>query len=62
MRFVYCCLDLSGYLGGPFEDRTGGLMSFDARARKAAEGLVADDPFQQGGLVEDWRLQVWSPQ
>jgi hypothetical protein len=34
-------LDLSERFGGRFEDRTGGLISFDAPARKAAEELVA---------------------
>ena len=51
---------LPGYLGGPFEDRTGGLIVFDAddteRARRAVEG----DPFLQEGLLEASWLKGWT--
>ncbi len=55
-------LDLSGYVGGPFEDRSGGLISFDAPVRQPAEDLVANDPFQRLDLVDAWWLKVWLPQ
>ena len=34
-------LGLGGYLGGPFDDRSGGLISFEADSREEAEGLIA---------------------
>jgi hypothetical protein len=38
-------LELPGYLGGPFVDRSGGSISFVAKTYLAAEELVAGDPF-----------------
>ncbi|HZD23023.1 MAG TPA: YciI family protein [Acidimicrobiia bacterium] len=38
------------YLGGPFADRSGGLIAFDAASSAEAERLVEDDPFPQRGL------------
>jgi len=37
-------LGLPGYAGGPFEDRSGGLILFDAPAEKQASELISDDP------------------
>ena len=36
------------YLGGPFVDRSGGLITFEIASVDEAERLVADDPFEQG--------------
>jgi uncharacterized protein YciI len=44
-------LDLSNSLGGPFADRSGGLITFEARSVEEAEQLAADDPFVREGLV-----------
>jgi uncharacterized protein YciI len=55
-------LNLTGYAGGPFEDRSGGLIIFDTPAERRAEQLVAGDPFQRRGLIDDWWLRVWLPQ
>jgi uncharacterized protein YciI len=48
-------LDLPEYLGGPFVDRTGGLITFDAADESEARSLVRDDPFVREGLI----LQSW---
>jgi uncharacterized protein YciI len=45
-------LALRDYLGGPFADRSGGLISFATDSREEAEHLVAHDPFVREGLVE----------
>jgi hypothetical protein len=40
-------LRLTGYLGGPFEDRTGGLITFETHDRGQAEHFV-DIPIRRG--------------
>jgi hypothetical protein len=52
-------LGLAHYLGGPFADRSGGLITFEAASPAAAEQLVADDPFPQRGLIEQSWLKEW---
>lgn len=53
---------LAGYLGGPFADRTGGLVTFEAPTRDEAERLVATDPFVSEGLVDRSWLKEWRPE
>ncbi len=52
-------MGLANYLGGPFADRLGGLITFDAASLAEAERLVADDPFVQRGLIEQSWLKEW---
>jgi hypothetical protein len=54
-------LGLPEYVGGPFGDRSGGLITFEAPAKERADQLVSDDPFQRAGLIGDWWLKVWVP-
>lgn len=54
-------LALPGYLGGPFADRSGGLILFEADTPTEAQQLVADDPFLREGAVDTWWLQPWLP-
>lgn len=54
-------LGFAHYLGGPFEDRTGGLITFDANDT-AAEGAVLEDPFVREDLVEVRWLKQWMPE
>ena len=54
-------LGLRGYLGGPFADRSGGLITFEAASAEEADRLVAADPFVTAGLVERGALKEWSP-
>jgi hypothetical protein len=42
-------LSLPHYVGGPFEDRSGGLILFDAPMETRASALLADDPFRTRG-------------
>lgn len=50
---------LDGYVGGPFADRTGGLISFEASSQAEASALVADDPFSVHGLLQESWLKEW---
>jgi uncharacterized protein YciI len=52
-------LQLPGYSGGPFQDRSGGLILFDAPDLEAAQALVASDPFVRHGLVTQQWLKAW---
>jgi uncharacterized protein len=55
-------LGLPGYLGGPFEDRTGGLVTFEAQDGDRARRAVDADPFVQEGLLEAHWLKQWTPE
>ena len=54
--------DLQGYLGGPFADRSGGLIIFESETAEDAARLVASDPFVIEGLVESSWLKEWRPE
>ena len=47
-----------GYLGGPFADRSGGLITFEA-LRERAEMMAAHDPFARHGLLGRHWLKEW---
>ena len=47
--------------GGPFSDRSGGLIIFAAAEERDARRMVADDPFQREALLEQWWLTAWEP-
>jgi uncharacterized protein YciI len=55
-------LGLAGYLGGPFADRTGGLITFETEDPTRAADAVDRDPFVQGGLLQSYWLKQWTPQ
>lgn len=52
-------LELSDYRGGPFADRSGGLITFEARSVEEAEQLAADDPFVREGLLTSRWVKEW---
>lgn len=52
-------LRLREYLGGPFTDRSGGLITFEVASVDEAERLVADDPFVQEDLLERRWVKEW---
>lgn len=54
-------LRLGHYRGGPFDDRTGGLITFDADDAEQAERAVREDPFVLEGLIEARWLKKWTP-
>ena len=55
-------LGLTGYLGGPFTDRTGGLITFEAQDGDRARRAVDADPFVREGLLEVPWLKQWTPE
>lgn len=52
-------LGLRDYLGGPFADRSGGLITFEAGSGDEALELVANDPFVRAGLLKSRWLKEW---
>lgn len=44
-------LEMPGYEGGPFADKSGGLITFDADSVEAAQSVIAADPFVAGGAA-----------
>jgi uncharacterized protein YciI len=52
-------LGLPEYLGGPFADRSGGLITFEVASIHEARRLMADDPFVQEDLLERRWMKEW---
>lgn len=52
-------LALPEYVGGPFADRSGGLITFAADTPARAEQLVADDPFAREDLLQRHWVKEW---
>jgi uncharacterized protein YciI len=55
-------LRLPGYLGGPFADRSGGLILFETHEDSLARRFVDEDPFVREDLVERTTLKEWRPE
>jgi uncharacterized protein YciI len=53
---------LEGYRGGPFADRSGGLITFRAADLQAATAIVEKDPFVVRGLLRDRSTKEWLPE
>jgi uncharacterized protein YciI len=53
-------LGLGHYLGWPFADRSGGLITFESDSLSQAAQLVADDPFVQEDLLERRWVKQWA--
>ena len=51
-----------GYMGGPFADRTGGLISFVASSLEEAEAIILQDPFVLEDLIDQKWIKEWSPE
>lgn len=52
-------LGLQEYLGGPFADRSGGLITFETASAEEAERLVAEDPFVRNDLLARHWVREW---
>ena len=52
-------LALPNYVGGPFADRSGGLITFEIDSVQAAQQLVANDPFYREDLLASHWLKEW---
>ena len=52
-------LSLPDYAGGPFADRSGGLITFSAENHEAAANFVQADPFMGKDLLAQCWLKEW---
>lgn len=52
--------NLKGYMGGPFADRSGGLITFEAESMEAATKIVRNDPFVLEDLLADKWIKEWT--
>ncbi len=53
---------LESYLGGPFADRTGGLISFESSSLEKTTEIVEKDPFVSHDLIETKWIKEWMPE
>jgi uncharacterized protein YciI len=51
--------NLKGYMGGPFGDRTGGLISFVASSLEEATEIILQDPFILEDLIAEKWIKEW---
>jgi uncharacterized protein YciI len=51
--------NLPGYMGGPFADRSGGLITFEAAGIEEAKQAVMSDPFVLDNLIEQSWVREW---
>jgi uncharacterized protein YciI len=49
------------YLGGPFGDRSGGLIIFEAPSIEEATEISMKDPFRVDGLLGEKWIKEWIP-
>jgi len=47
------------YSGGPFSDRSGGLILFEAENMEAATKLAMNDPFVVQDIIENKWVKEW---
>lgn len=52
-------LGLPDYAGGPFADRSGGLITFSAASDAEAERMASGDPFIGAGVIARRWLKQW---
>lgn len=52
-------LRLPGYLGGPFADRSGGVITFEASSFEDAVRVIDGDPFVREQLLETSLVKQW---
>ncbi len=53
-------LDLPGYTGGPFVDRSGGLIAFQAENLDEATNYAENDPFTLNDLLACKCIKEWA--
>lgn len=54
--------NLNKYMGGPFSDRTGGLVSFFASSMEKAREIILQDPFALEDLIDEKWIKEWVPE
>jgi uncharacterized protein YciI len=53
---------LDHYQGGPFSDRTGGLITFAAENREKANDIIENDPFIINDAIDKKWIKEWIPE
>ena len=53
---------LKDYSGGPFGDRTGGLIIFSASSLEQATEIILQDPFIREDLIDQKWIKEWIPE
>ncbi|UCG23809.1 MAG: hypothetical protein JSW55_16995 [Chloroflexota bacterium] len=53
-------LSLPLYAGGPFADRSGGLITFAAENHEVAADFAREDPFMRESLLDQCWLKEWA--
>ncbi len=53
---------LDHYQGGPFSDRTGGLITFASENLEEATDLINHDPFIKNDVIDKLWLKEWMPE
>ena len=51
--------NLKGYLGGPFADRSGGLITFETESLEEATSIIMNDPFVLEDLIDYKWIKEW---
>lgn len=51
--------NLEEYVGGPFMDRSGGLIIFKVKDIAEAEQIIIKDPFIMESLIESKWIKEW---
>ena len=54
--------NVKGYMGGPFGDRTGGLITFVAPNLQRATEIILQDPFIVEDLISEKWIKEWVPE
>jgi hypothetical protein len=55
-------LGLPEYVGGPFGDRSGGLITFEVDSLEQAQTIIAADPFVREEVLESSVVKQWTPE
>ncbi|NIS82676.1 MAG: hypothetical protein GTO14_21310 [Anaerolineales bacterium] len=50
------------YRGGPFADRSGGLITFSATNIDEAKRIVSKDPFMADDVLDHYIIKEWLPE
>ncbi|MBI5848934.1 MAG: hypothetical protein HZB31_13500 [Nitrospirae bacterium] len=54
--------NFQNYVGGPFADRSGGLITFEAPGNAEAAAIIEKDPFIVHGLIAEKWIKEWMPE
>ena len=58
----WCSHELINYKGGPFADRSGGLIVFDTVDLESAQKIIGNDPFVTRNFIETGCVKEWKPE